>query len=170
MTELTDALDHDQLDNLEFVPLVLYEALRFEPPASTAVRSYVTQDAKLGGLNVRKGDLFMVLIYGLHHNPNEWIEPGKFIPERFDPASPYALTPKGEKRDPFSFVPFIGGKRVCLGKTLADLTAKIAVSAFLHSFDFAFEDEKHMTEFAIHNIMTSRPAPVFVKATPTTHF
>ena len=67
MTELTDALDHDQLDNLEFVPLVLYEALRFEPPASTAVRSYVTQDAKLGDLNVRKGDLFMVLIYVVPH-------------------------------------------------------------------------------------------------------
>jgi hypothetical protein len=30
---------------------------------------------------------------------DEWIEPEKFIPERFNPNSPYYLTPSGKKRD-----------------------------------------------------------------------
>ena len=61
-----------------------------------------------------------VLIQELHHNPKYWIEPEKFIPERFDPKSKYFLTPKGKRRHLLAFAPFSGGKRVCIGKTLAE--------------------------------------------------
>ena len=60
----------------------------------------------------------------LHHNPKEWIEPESYIPERFDPTSRYYLTPSGEKRHSMSYGPFLGGKRVCLGKTFAENIGK----------------------------------------------
>lgn len=66
----------------------------------------------------------MINIYHLHHNPEEWITPEKFIPERFDPESPFYLTPKGTKRHPMSYGPFLGGKRICLGKTFAENMGK----------------------------------------------
>jgi len=53
---------------------------------------------------------------GLAHNPDEWFEPSKYIPERFNPSSKYYLTPSGTKRNPYSFSPFLGGNRVCMGK------------------------------------------------------
>jgi cytochrome P450 len=58
-------------------------------------------------------------------NPDEWQEPENFIPERFDPESPYYLTPKGTKRHPMSFGPFLGGRRICLGKSFAENIAKV---------------------------------------------
>jgi len=61
----------------------------------------------------------------LHWNTKEWIEPSKYIPERFDPESPYYLTPSGKKRHPMSFGPFLGGKRICLGKTFVETMSKI---------------------------------------------
>jgi cytochrome P450 len=42
-----------------------------------------------------KGDVIQFDIYNLHRNPDEWPEPEKFIPERFDPNSKYYLTPSG---------------------------------------------------------------------------
>jgi len=66
-------------------------------------------------------------INALHHNPNEWISPEKYIPERFDPDSEYYLTPSGKKRHPMSFGPFLGGKRICLGKTFAENIAKCVI-------------------------------------------
>ena len=105
-------------------------------------------------------------IYGLHHNKKQWIDHDQFIPERFDPSSPYALTPTGEKRDTFSFLPFIGGKRVCLGKSFADLLGRTVLSSLVHAFDFEFEDDAFMTKFAIHNLLTNKPAPVVVKVAP----
>jgi cytochrome P450 len=63
-------------------------------------------------------------MFNLHKNPAEWIDPDRYIPERFDPESKYALTPKGTKRHPMSFGPFLGGKRICLGKTFAENIGK----------------------------------------------
>jgi cytochrome P450 len=34
------------------------------------------------------------------NNPEEWQEPDKFIPERFDSLSKYYMTPSGKKRHP----------------------------------------------------------------------
>lgn len=65
-----------------------------------------------------------------------WIEPEKFIPERFDPNSKYYLTPEGKKRNPLAFNPFTGGKRICLGKTFAEVVSKFIVTPLLWKYDF----------------------------------
>ena len=80
-------------------------------------------------------------IQELHHNPQYWIEPEKFIPERFDSHSPYALQPDGKKRHPLAFTPFTGGKRICTGKTFAEIVSKLVVPALLCKYEFVFEDK-----------------------------
>jgi len=52
-------------------------------------------DTSLGKYNFKAGHVFAVDIFRLHRNKDQWIEPEKFIPERFDPKSPYFLTPSG---------------------------------------------------------------------------
>jgi len=84
------------------------------------------------------------MIY-LHRNKEEWIEPEKYIPERFDPQSKYYLTPNGHKRHHMSFGPFLGGKRICLGKTFAETISKIIGPTILAHFDFEFEDPNMIT-------------------------
>lgn len=76
----------------------------------------------------------------LCNDPNEWIQPEKFIPERFDPASAYYLTPAGNKRNPFSFSPFLGGMRICLGKTFIEEVSKVTLPNLMKHFDFNLED------------------------------
>ena len=79
----------------------------------------------------------------LHHNPTQWVEPEDYIPERFDHKDDkYYLTPSGKRRHPMSFTPFLGGKRICLGKTLAESIGKCVLTVILGQVDFEFEDPK----------------------------
>jgi steroid 17alpha-monooxygenase/17alpha-hydroxyprogesterone aldolase len=80
----------------------------------------------------------MLNLQAIHHNKEEWKEPEKFIPDRFDKGSEYFLTPSGSKRNPFSYAPFLGGKRVCLGKTFAELVAKAIIPAIFTKYEFEF--------------------------------
>ena len=78
-----------------------------------------------------------------HMDPKEWQEPKKFVPERFDPASKWFKRADGSNRNPLSFTPFLGGKRICLGKTFAEITVRFTLPLYFHYFDFEFELEEH---------------------------
>ena len=103
-------------------------------------------------------------MYSLHRDPTEWKEPSEFIPERFDPASPYYLTPDGNKRHPASFGPFLGGKRICIGKTFAEVMSKIIGPSLFGLYDFEFMDKKHYEEKVPNNLQIFKVPVVMVKA------
>ena len=41
-----------------------------------------------------------------------------------------------------SFIPFLGGKRVCVGKTFAETTFKFILPLIMNKFKFEFLDEE----------------------------
>lgn len=112
---------------------------------------------------MKKGDRNQISMLDLHHNKKEWIEPEKFIPERFDPQSKYYLTPQGKKRHPMSFAPFLGGKRICLGKTFAEMTSKIVGPKLIYNFDFTFVNPEHDINKPSNNIDNMHEPEIFVR-------
>jgi len=106
--------------------------------------------------------MISILISWLSNDPDEWIEPERFIPERFDPSSPYFLTPRGDRRNPYSFSPFLGGSRICIGKTFIEVVSKLTLPTLLtyYEFDFCEGVNRHTVPF-IHNNMTARRMPEF---------
>lgn len=91
---------------------------------------------------MRKGDRFQISFESVHHDPAQWKEPSKFVPERFDKESEWSHTPEGKPRHPLAFTPFMGGKRICLGKTFAEVTIRFTVPLLYHFFDFQFVDHE----------------------------
>jgi cytochrome P450 len=63
------------------------------------------------------------------------------------------LTPNGKKRHPMAFSPFLGGKRVCLGKTFVETMSKMVGPTILANFDFEFVDKKCMNYKPDNNVM-----------------
>jgi len=74
------------------------------------------------------------------------------------------LTPAGNKRHPMSFGPFLGGKRVCLGKTFADMVSKVVAPNIINAFDFEFVDKKLYTEKEVNSVNMQYLPKVFVTA------
>ena len=52
----------------------------------------------------------------------------------------WKLTPDGKPRNPLSFTPFMGGKRICIGKTFAEVTVRFTIPLIFHFLDFEFVD------------------------------
>jgi cytochrome P450 len=96
----------------------------------------LTEDQVIGGVNIRKGDLIMCNVTQLHHNIDQWgPDHNEFKPERFGERG---------RHHPMSFLPFIAGKRVCIGKTYTENTFRVVFPLFLKAFSrFEFVNADH---------------------------
>ena len=66
------------------------------------------------------------------------------------------MTPSGEKRSHYAFIPFLGGKRICLGKTFVEIISKITGPSVLSHYDFEFTSEEQITNKKPNNLYVSK--------------
>lgn len=137
-----DTFTYENISTLKYTNLCFTESLRRDPPLPISAFS-VTEDIQVGEFHIKKDAYCFMNILAIHTNPDEWQKPDEWIPERFDPESPFYLTPSGKKRHSHSFGPFIGGKRICLGKTLAENMAKCILPIVISKMDFEFVNPVH---------------------------
>mmetsp|Transcript_47972 Transcript_47972/g.63507 ORF Transcript_47972/g.63507 Transcript_47972/m.63507 type:complete len:151 (-) Transcript_47972:112-564(-) len=133
-----------------------------QPPVYYSSSVRMSETVQCEKLKIRKGDLVTIFIDHLCNDKREWIDPERFIPERFDATSPYFLTPAGHRRNPYSFSPFLGGSRICIGKTFIEVVSKLTLPTLLSKFEFEFLEgvDRDSVPF-IHNNMTARFMPEF---------
>jgi cytochrome P450 family 3 subfamily A len=123
-----DEVTHEKLSQLQYLDMVINETLRMYPPFIRFDR-VASQNYQLGNYQIPKGCVINVPVYPIHHDPNSWPEPEKFIPERFSPG-------EKAKRHPMAFLPFGDGPRNCVGMRFALLEAKIAMAKALRLVEF----------------------------------
>jgi len=140
---LMEKMTLEAVDELDYVKMVYQESMRRDPPLPISGTQEMTRDVTIKGVEFRKGDPFWIMMKYVQNDPKQWREPERFVPERFDPGSEWFLKPDGTRRNPFAFVPFLGGSRVCLGKTFAEVTMRLTLPLYYHYFDFELVEEKH---------------------------
>lgn len=113
-------LTSEQLKEMPYLDLVLKELLRTNTPVGTGFRETIN-DCELQGYNIPKGWLVFYQISHTHEDPEIYENPDVFDPNRFAPD-------REEGQKPFSYLPFGGGIRECLGKDFARLEMKIFAS------------------------------------------
>ena len=124
----------------------------------------VLYDCQIGKYHFKTGDKIGICIHNLHHNENEWKRPREFHPERFDHLSDMSLTPKGTKRNSYSWVPFNGGKRICFGKTFADMNLKIMAVYASQYFNWSHTSDKYTKDkFPMMHVAMSETIPIDMK-------
>ncbi|KLU88227.1 hypothetical protein MAPG_07214 [Magnaporthiopsis poae ATCC 64411] len=111
------------------------ETLRFHPPAAE-IPPRVSPGAVVDGKYIPKGTIVRVYASASFRNPDSFVDPLTFRPERFLPADHpmynerYAL---GNARAYFK--PFSHGPRDCIGKNLAYAEMRLVASRILLRFD-----------------------------------
>ncbi|KAL6058198.1 hypothetical protein STEG23_004297 [Scotinomys teguina] len=122
-----EEIEWDDLAQLPFLTMCIKESLRLHPPV-TMISRCCTQDVVLpDGRVIPKGNVCVISIFGVHHNPSVWPDPEVYNPFRFDPETP-------QKRSPLAFIPFSAGPRNCIGQTFAMSEMKVALALTLLRF------------------------------------
>ena len=116
--------------------------MRIEPPVPQFTPWEASDDVSIGKgddeIRMKKGQKMFIFVNEIHDDPQQWREPKQFNPERFNRESEWYLTPDGKQRDPLSFCPFMGGKRVCLGKTLAETVIRFTIPLIFYHLEMDF--------------------------------
>ncbi len=121
-------LNYNDVPRFEFTSQVIQEALRLYPPFWMIDRMAVADDLA-GDVPIPSGSMVIVFVYGAHHAAKYWPSPDSFDPERF--------TKVNEKlQPPFTYLPFGGGPRGCIGGNYAMLQILMILSVLLRRYDF----------------------------------
>ncbi|XP_076328760.1 cytochrome P450 3A5-like isoform X2 [Tachypleus tridentatus] len=149
-------LDYVSVHKLRYLDQVFSESLRVYPPVYLFANREANKDVTYGSIHIPKGMAVQVPIYNLHHNPGIWPDPEKFDPERFSPDN--------HNYNILAWQPFGHGPRNCIGKSFAQLQAKMALARLVHEY-YLTPCEKTETKLAIRTgTSTINPANgIFVK-------
>ncbi|WP_354698117.1 cytochrome P450 [Paraconexibacter sp. AEG42_29] len=112
-----------------FVEATIHEAMRVRPVIPLIGRR-VQADWQLGEYVVPARSIVSVAIPVLHHRADVYPDPFAFRPERF----------LGRKPGTYTWVPFGGGTRRCLGAALAMAEQRIVLRAVAERVDLAADD------------------------------
>ena len=126
LTRTPDVLERlsaeiDSGDGEAYVTATVYETLRRRPVLPNAAPRLVMEPVEVGGWRYEPGVCLIADSYLLHHDPDVYPDPYAFRPERFLDEQPGTYT----------WIPFGGGRRRCLGASFAMLEMKIVLRAVL---------------------------------------
>jgi len=119
LARLTAEIDADEGD--EYLTATVQETLRRRPVLPNSAPRLVKQPVTIGGWDYSPGVCVVANAYLVHHDPAIYPDPYAFRPERFLDEPPGTYT----------WIPFGGGRRRCLGASFALLEMKIVLRAIL---------------------------------------
>ena len=108
-------------DGDAYVTATVQETLRRRPVLPNAAPRLVMQEIEVGGWRYPTGVCLVANAYLVHHDPAIYPDPYAFRPERFLEQSPGTYT----------WIPFGGGRRRCLGAAFATVEMKVVLRAVL---------------------------------------
>ncbi len=115
------ARELDEDPDSAYLTATIHEIMRLRPVLMNAEPRLVKQQVEIGGVSYPPGAVLIASAYLVHHDPDIYPQPNAFRPERF-------LESEGGKAPgTYTWLPFGGGRRRCLGASFAMLEMKIVL-------------------------------------------
>jgi cytochrome P450 len=122
---LTEEIDAGEED--AYLTATIQETLRRRPVLPNAAPRLVKQPIEVGGCEYQPGACLVPATYLIHHDPEIYPDPYAFRPERFLESPPGTYT----------WTPFGGGRRRCLGASFATTEMKVVLRSVLGGCEMA---------------------------------
>jgi cytochrome P450 len=112
-------------DEYAYLDAVIKEVLRVRPVVTDVARQ-LTAPAELAGWRLPAGTTVMSSVSAIQLSSDHWPDPTAFRPERFLDAQP----------DPYTWIPFGGGVRRCIGASFALVEMRVIMRELLRRLEF----------------------------------
>lgn len=136
----------EDLQNLDYTERVLKEAMRMVPPVWNLSRRLKT-DYQAGSVFIPAGSIVGMSQYLVHNDERWFANPTVFDPNRW-------LPDEVAKRPRYSYFPFGGGPRGCIGAAFAMVEAKLILATLIRRFHFSLKESGPVSYRAL---ITIRP-------------
>ena len=118
--------EFEDMNKLVYTKMVIEETMRLFPAIWVIQRNSIGWD-EFGGYKIPPGTIISMPQYIVHRDPHYWENPEGFDPERFSEA-------RSKDRPKYSYFPFGGGPRACIGNIFAMMEATIILSMVVRKF------------------------------------
>jgi hypothetical protein len=123
-SRLREEIDEEDSDEA-YLTATINEIMRHRPVLPNAEPRLVKKPIEIGGVTYPAGVVLIACAYLVHHDPAVYPDPYAFRPERFLDQAPGTYT----------WIPFGGGRRRCLGASFALLESKLVLKAVLERYE-----------------------------------
>ena len=116
----------EDFPRLRYTEMIFAEAMRLYPPAWVVGRRALG-DYQINGYAVPARSILLLSPYITQHDPRFFPDPHRFDPERWTPEA-------RESRPKFSYFPFGGGPRLCIGESFAWMEGALVMATIAQRF------------------------------------
>ena len=134
------------IPKLEYTEKVFAESMRLYPPA-WAVGRQAIRECKIGEYTIPAGSTVLMSQYLIHRDPRFFPEPERFNPERWN-------IDRRTNLPRFSYFPFGGGPRSCIGEPFASTEGILAIAIIARKWKMKLESGH---QIALKPLVTLRP-------------
>ncbi|KAM7204731.1 cytochrome P450 1A2 [Naviculisporaceae sp. PSN 640] len=124
--------DWQDIPNLTYANLILQETYRMNPLSPLGIPHASIADDVYKGMFIPKGTTIYQNVWAMHHDETVYAEPFRFWPERYLPKE------QGGRGEPFPVGNFGFGRRICLGRNLAENSLLIVLSTMLSTMNIGW--------------------------------
>ncbi|XP_065620630.1 xanthotoxin 5-hydroxylase CYP82C4-like [Quercus suber] len=153
------------MKNLVYLQAILKETMRLYPATPLLVPHESMEDCTLFGYHVPAGTRLIVDLSKLHRDPNVWVDPSEFRPERFLTTHKH-VDVRGQN---FEFIPFGSGRRMCPGISFALQVMQLTLATLLHAFEISSPSDELVDMTEKGGLTNQKATPLEVYLTPRLH-
>nr|BBD34757.1 dihydrobenzophenanthridine alkaloid 10-hydroxylase [Eschscholzia californica subsp. californica] len=155
-------VEESDMKNLVYLHAVMKEAMRLNPAGTLSAPRMSTKDCTVSGYHIPAGTHLFMNTWKIQRDPNAWVEPTEFRPERF-------LTTHKDfdlRGQNFELLPFGSGRRSCLGANFAPQVLRQTLARLLHGFDLKTPSDEPVDMTGSAGLINMKATPLEVLVTP----
>lgn len=125
-----ETIEESDVRALKYLKLVIKETLRLHPPVPLIPR-VCREECEVDGYTIPVKTKLIVNNWAMGRDPNNWHQPQKYMPERFQDNSIDYLGAN------YQYLPFGSGRRICPGIAFGLANVELPLAQLLYHFDWA---------------------------------
>lgn len=141
----------EHIKSMSYLKACLKESMRLSPSVPFTSRT-LDKDTVLGDYAIPKGTVLMINIHALGSNEEHFDDVKQFKPERW--------LRENINTNPFAHVPFGIGKRMCIGRRLAELQLQLAMCWLIRDYEIVATDNEPLDVIHSGLLVPNRELPV----------